>query len=147
MATQNKHFRNQKAIAGAVLIGFGLLILFRNLAEIAELGHFLRGTADEVALAGMLTAAGTAAHDALQAYLFNHTEFLRALYQALLSLSALLLIIIGTTCFAGVLTGGAKELKKKNRNMSTARPLIRRINRSTDFSQSRHLENLVGNLD
>jgi putative Mn2+ efflux pump MntP len=113
MARQQAVLREPKLIAGAVLIGLGLLILFRNLAEVAELSRCLRITGDEVASAGMLTAAGTTAHDALQAYLFNHTEFMRAFYQTLLSFSALLLIIVGTTCFAGVLTAGAKEIKKK----------------------------------
>jgi type II secretory pathway component PulF len=66
-------------------------------------------------------------HKALQAYFFNHTEFLRALNQLLQSFSALLLVIVGSISFTGGFSAKAKELKKKNEDMSISQPLVRRV--------------------
>jgi len=147
MARQNADFQVPKSIVGTALVGLGFFILFRNLEGANELARFLRITGEEVDSLGMLTAASIAIREALQAYLFNHTEFLRALNELLQSFSAFLLIIVGTVSFAGVFTGRVKELKKKNEDMSISQPLVRRVVRSGDLRQLGQLESFVGSVD
>jgi hypothetical protein len=80
-----------------VLIGLGVLILFANLAQAAfQLSHLLGITVEDANALGVLTTVGLATRHALQAYLFDHTEFLRSFHQILISFSALLLIVTGT---------------------------------------------------
>jgi hypothetical protein len=114
MAKQNAVFQNRKSIVGAALVGLGLFILLRNVAEAATLIRSLRIIGYEADSLGILTAAEIAIRQTLQAYLFNHAEFLRAVYQVLISLSALLLIVTGTIFFAAVFEV-REGLKKKNK--------------------------------
>ncbi len=114
MARQHAVFQNHKSIVGAALIGLGLFILLRNVAEAASLIRSLRMVGREADSLGILTTAAMAIRRTLQAYLFNHAEFLRAVYQVLVSFSALLLIVTGTTFFAGVFEVGQGP-KKKNK--------------------------------
>jgi hypothetical protein len=113
MATQHAVFQNRKSIVGMTLIGLGLFILLRNVAESNTIVRFVRIVGEEADALGMLTAATSVIQKALQAYFFNHTEFLRALNQLLQSFSALLFIIIGSISFTSGFTAGAKESKKK----------------------------------
>jgi hypothetical protein len=101
-------------MVGAALIGLGLFILLRNVAEAATLLRSLRMVGHEADSLGILTAAAMAVRRALQAYLFNHAEFLRAVYQVLISFSVLLLIVTGTIFFAAGFEVG-EGLKKKNK--------------------------------
>ena len=97
MARQSTIFQNPKAIAGTVLIGLGMLILFTNLTPAAsQLSHLLGTAIENADTPSVLTVAGQLAAHAVQAYLFDHTEFLRGFHQILISFSALLLIITGT---------------------------------------------------
>ena len=146
MARQHADFQGYKSIVGTALVGLGFLILFRNLEGAVDLGRFIRITGEEADSLGMLAAASVVIQKGLQAYVFNHTEFLRALNQLLQSFSALLLIIAGTISFAGVVTAKAKELKKKNEDMSISRPLIRRVVRGRNLRQSRQLGSFVANV-
>ena len=114
MARQRAVFQNRKSIVGAALIGLGLFILLRNVAEAATLIRSLRMVGHEADSLGILTAAAMAVRRTLQAYLFNHAEFLRAVYQILISFSALLLIVTGTIFLAAVFEVG-EGLKKKNK--------------------------------
>jgi len=114
MARRHAVCRNRESIVGAALIGLGLFILLRNVAEAATLIRFLRIVGHEADSLGILTAAGMAIRRSLQAYLFNHADFLRTVYQALISFSALLLIVTGTMFFAGLFEVG-EGLKKKNK--------------------------------
>lgn len=95
MARQNLLLHHRKSIVAAALIGLGLLILFRNVAEAAALLRFLRIAGHEADSLGILTAGAMAVRRTVQAYLFDHTEFVGAVYQVLLSFSALLLIVTG----------------------------------------------------
>jgi hypothetical protein len=117
MARQHADFQVPKSIAGAVLVGLGFLILFQNLEGVVELRHLMHITGEETDSLGMLAAASIVIQKALQGYLFNHTEFLRALNQLLQLFSALLLIIVGTISFACVFTAKAKESKKRMRTV------------------------------
>jgi|ERR1700747_1663481 len=147
MARQNADFQVSKLIVGAALVGLGFFILFRNLEGANELARFIRIAGEEADSLGTLTAASIAIQKALQAYFFNHTEFLRALNQLSQSFSAVLLIIVGTTFFVGDFTARVKELKKKNEDMSISQPLVRRVVRSRNLGQLGQLGSFVGNVD
>jgi hypothetical protein len=127
MARQHPVFQNRKSIVGVALVGLGLFILLRNVAEATSMVRFIRVAGEEADALGMLTAATSVIHKALQAYFFNHTEFLRALNQLLQSFSALLLVIVGSISLTGGFSAKAKELKKKNEDMSISQPLVRRV--------------------
>jgi putative Mn2+ efflux pump MntP len=97
MVRRNTIFQNPKSIAGTVLIGLGVLILFANLAQAAsQLSHLLGTAIENADTPSVLTTVGLLAGHAVQAYLFDHNEFLRGFHQILISFSALLLIITGT---------------------------------------------------
>jgi hypothetical protein len=114
MARQHAVVQNSKSVVGAALIGLGIFILLRNAAEAASLIRSLRMVAHDADSLGILTAAAMAIWRTLQAYLFNHAEFLRTVYQVLVSFSVLLLIVAGTIFFAAVFEVG-EGLKKKNK--------------------------------
>jgi len=127
MARQHPVFQNRKSIVAVALVGLGLFILLRNVAESNTIVRIIRIVGEEADALGMLTAATSMIQKALQAYFFDHTEFLRALNQLLQSFSALLLVIVGSISFTGGFSARAKELKKKNEDMSISQPLVRRV--------------------
>jgi hypothetical protein len=97
MARRKTIFQNPKSIAGTVLIGLGILILFANLAQAAsQLSHLLGTAIENADTPSVLTTVSLLAGRAVQAYLFDHNEFLWGFHQILISFSALLLIITGT---------------------------------------------------
>jgi hypothetical protein len=96
----------------AALIGLGLLILFRNVAGVSVLVNLLQAIGDQVDSGGLLAVCGTAARHCLQAYLFNHAEFLRLTYQVLLSFLGLLFIVMGAI-LAAVFAGRREGLRKR----------------------------------
>lgn len=112
MARQHAAVQNRKSIMAAALIGLGLLILFRNAAEAPVLVRMLRIIGDQADSLGVIAAGSIAVRNCLQAYLFNHAEFLRVVYQVLLSFLGLLFIVMGAT-LARVLEAGTEGLKKK----------------------------------
>lgn len=111
MAGQHLVLQNRKSIVAAALIGLGLLILFLNVGEAATLVRSLRIVGHEADSMGILKATAMAVRRALQAYLFNHTEFLRVLYEVLLSFSGILLIVTGTVFFAVMFAAGGESQK------------------------------------
>jgi len=127
MARQHPVFQNRKSIVAVALVGLGFFILLRNVAESNTIVRIIRIVGEEADALGMLTAATSMIQKALQAYFFDHTEFLRALNQLLQSFSALLLVIVGSISFTGGFSARAKELKKKNEDMSISQPLVRRV--------------------
>ena len=129
MAGQHLVLQNRKSIVAAALIGLGLLILSLNVGEAATSVRYLRIVGHEADSLGILTATAMAVRRTLQAYLFNHTEFLRVLHEVLLSFSGMLLIVTGTVFFAVILAAGG-ESQKKEEGMSISLPLIRRIDGS-----------------
>ena len=91
---QHLVLQNRKSIVmTAALVGLGLLVLFLNVGEAATLVRSLRIVGHEADSLGILTATAMAVRRTLQAYIFNHTEFLRVLYEVLLSFSGMLLIV------------------------------------------------------
>ncbi|HEY2109417.1 MAG TPA: hypothetical protein VGH17_05910 [Candidatus Acidoferrales bacterium] len=112
MARQQAAFQNRKLIVGAALMGLGLLILSRNVSEAPVLIRFLRIMGEQADSLGVLSAGSMALRHFLQAYLFNHAEFLQVLYQILLSFLGVLLIVMGAI-LAAVFATGREGLKKK----------------------------------
>jgi hypothetical protein len=126
MAMQNTRFQNLKLVAGATLIGFGVFIQVENLTDAAaqvSLGISAEGTQT----LGVLVAVGLAASHALQAYLFDHQEFLRSLYQIPLLFWPLLAVIAGTALLRN---GFTTEVEKKCFDLSISSKLIRRVSRA-----------------
>ena len=126
MAGRRAVFQDRRSIVGAAFIGVGLLIVIWNLAESARLILLFRILGDQTDALGPLAAASTSAPHFLQDYFFNHTEFLRVLYELLLSFSGMLLIVSGTVFFAIMFAAGGKR-QKKEEGMSISLALIRRI--------------------
>jgi hypothetical protein len=111
--------RRQSMVAAA-LIGLGLLILFLNVGEAATLVRSLRIVGHEADSLGILTATAMAVRRTLQAYLFNHTEFLRVLYEVLLSFSGTLLIVTGMVFFGVMFAAGGESQKKRRGHVDFA---------------------------
>lgn len=120
MARQHLLLRNRKLIVASGLIGLGLLILFRNVAEATTLVRSLRIIGHEVDSLGILSAGAIAARRTLQAYLFDHTEFLQTVYQVLISFAAVLLIVTGTLFLPPCARWERKDLRKKRRHVDFA---------------------------
>jgi hypothetical protein len=119
MGTQHTRFENLKLIAGAALIGFGAFIQSENLTQAAaQVSHLLGISAEGTRRLGVLVAVGLAASHALQAYLFDHQEFLRSLYQISLSFWPLLAVMAGTVLLRDVFTEEVEELQKNNPSVS-----------------------------
>lgn len=128
MATQYTRFQHLKLIAGAALIGVGVFIQSENLTEaVAQVTHFLGISADGTQTLGVLVAVGLAASHALQAYIFDHQEFLRSLYQIPLLFWPLLAVIAGTVLLRN---GFTEEVEKKRFDLSISSKLIRRVSRA-----------------
>jgi hypothetical protein len=114
MAKQQKLFENFKSIAGLALISLGVFILYNNLAEAAaKLNRLLGISSDAANTVGVLIAVGLAASRALQAYLFNHQQFLRGFYHILISFWPVLVVIGGTAFLRDGRRGEIKGLRKK----------------------------------
>ena len=128
MATQNTRFQNLKVIAGAALIGFGVFIQSEKLTEAAaQVIHLLGISAEGTQTLGILVAVGLAASHTVQAYLFDHQEFLRSLYQIPLLFWPLLAVIAGTVLLRN---GFTEEVEKNRFDLSISSKLIRRVSRA-----------------
>jgi hypothetical protein len=114
MGTKHTRFQNLKLIAGAALIGCGVFIQVENLTEAAaQVNHLLGISAEGTQTLGVWVAVGLAASHALQAYLFNHQDFLRSLYQISLSFWPLLAVTAATVLLRDGFTEEVEELHKK----------------------------------
>jgi hypothetical protein len=111
MATQHTRFQNLKLVAGTALVGYGVFIQSENLTKAAaQVTHLLGISADRTETLGFIVTVGLAVSHALQAYLFDHQEFLRSLYQISLSFWPLLAVTAGT--FLLLRDGFAQEVEK-----------------------------------
>lgn len=95
MARQHTSSRSFQSIAGAVLVGLGLVILFGKLDEpAAPLMTNLLGTAARETLE-LLPSFVPAAWQALQAYALDHLRFSPCPLQMLVSFLPLLHVVAG----------------------------------------------------
>jgi hypothetical protein len=115
MAKRHTRFRNLKLVAGVALIGFGVFIQSENLTmAAAQVTHLFGISAQCTQTLGVLLAVGLAASHALQAYFFDHQEFLRSLYQISLSFWPLLAVIAGALLLRDGSTEEVEELQKRS---------------------------------
>jgi hypothetical protein len=118
MAKQHTQFQNLKLIAGTALVGLGVFIQSENLSQAAaQVSHLLGISAGGTQTLGVLVAVGLAASHALQAYLFDHQEFLRSLYQISLSFWPLLAVIAGAVLLRNGFTEELEELQRRSGNL------------------------------
>ena len=128
MATQDTRFQNLKLIAEAALIGFGVFIQSENLTgAAAQVTRLLGISAESTQTLSILVAVGMAASHLLQAYIFDHQEFLRSLYQISLSFWPVLAVIAGTVLLRN---GFTEEVEKNRFDLSISSKLIRRVSRA-----------------
>jgi hypothetical protein len=89
-----KFFRRGKSIAGAVLLGAGMFILFQNLNQTAiRLSHYV-GATDAL---GTLPTFILAASRAAQGYTWNHGRFLPGFIHCIFVSAWPLLLVFGGT--------------------------------------------------
>lgn len=114
MARQRTAFRSSKSIAGAVLVGFGMYILYGNLAgAIAWLSHVLGANSSEGL--GVLPAVILAVSQVLEAQAANQQRFLQGLLQHMLVSSwPLLLVMVGTVLSRDTFTDDVNAFPKKD---------------------------------
>jgi hypothetical protein len=114
MAMQQTFFGRAKSIAGAALVGLGILIFHENLDRAAsQLSHLL-GTIPGEAL-GVLPTVILAASRVLQAYAADHQRFLQGfLRHMLVSCWPLLLVIVGTVLSRDAFADNDNALPKKD---------------------------------
>jgi hypothetical protein len=103
MAAQQTSSRSLLSITGAILLILGLVLVFANLDEIAV--RFTNSFTPPMKNLGMLPALGLAGLSALQACLSDHSQFLSALRQILVSFWPLLLVVAGAVLMRRTLKG------------------------------------------
>ena len=95
MAKQQRSSKRFYAVAGALLLSLGLLLLFANLDEVATgISNSLSSTPGTV---GAVIEIGLAGMRAVETYFFDHAAFQAGLRWILGSLWPLILVIIGAT--------------------------------------------------
>ena len=115
MTRLRRNFRGTRSIAGAALVGFGMFILYENLAgAVAWLSH-VRGANNFGAL-GVLPAFLLAVSQVLPAHAANHQRFLQAFFQHMLAASwPLLLVTVGMALSRDIFTDNVNTAHKKDR--------------------------------
>jgi hypothetical protein len=126
MARQRTAHRSSKSIAGVALVGFGMFILYENLAgAVAWLSHVLAANSSETL--GVLPAVILAVSQVLQAHAANHQRLLqRFLQHMLISSWPLLLVMVGAVLSRDTFTDTANARPEKDCG------LCRSDNRSLD---------------
>lgn len=95
MAKQQRSSKSFYAVAGALLLSLGLLLLFANLDEVATgIGSSFSATPGTL---GAVIEIGLAGMRAVETYFFDHAAFQAGLRSILGSLWPLILVIIGAT--------------------------------------------------
>ena len=117
MTRLRRNFRSTKSIAGTALVGFGLFILYENLAgAVAWLSHLLGANSFEAL--GVLPAFMLAVSQVLPAHAANHQHLLQVFLQHMLVSSwPLLLVMAGTVLSRDNFTDDAKAVQKKDRGV------------------------------
>ena len=115
MARQRTTFRSSQSIAGAVLVGSGMFILYENLTvSVAWLRHVLGANSSEAL--GVLPAVILTISQVLQAHAANHQRFLQDFFQHMLAASwPLLLVTVGMALSRDIFMDNVKVVHKKDR--------------------------------
>jgi uncharacterized membrane protein len=115
VARQRTTFRSSQSIAGALLVGSGMFILYENLVvSVAWLRHVLGANSSEAL--GVLPAVILTVSQVLQAHAANHQRFLQAFFQHMLAASwPLLLVTVGMALSRDIFTDNVNTAHKKDR--------------------------------
>ena len=95
MARRQTFSKSFHAVAGALLLSLGLLMLFANLDEVAT--HISNSLAPTPGALGAVVEIGLAGMRAVETYLFDQASFQAGLRWILVSLWPLILVMIGAT--------------------------------------------------
>lgn len=95
MVNRQASSTSTKSIAGAILLSFGLLLLFANLDEVAARVSDCSSFASPAGAVGTVLELGLTACRAAQVYFFDPSRFQSSLQQILLSFWPLILVIVG----------------------------------------------------
>ena len=114
MAGRRAAFRSAKSITGAALFGFGMFILYDNLAGTTAWVSHVFGANGSNSI-GILPSFILAVSQFFEAYAANHQRFLHGLLQhALLSSWPMLLVTVGSILSRDTLRDDGKALPKKD---------------------------------
>jgi hypothetical protein len=107
-------FRSSKSIAGAVLVGFGMFILYENLARaVSWLGHALGANSSDAL--GLLPAIILTVSQVLRSHAADHQRFVEGFLQHMLVSSwPILLVMLGTILSRGTFTGNVNTVPRKD---------------------------------
>jgi hypothetical protein len=112
MEKQQTAYRSSKSIAGVALVGFGMFILYENLAAaVACLSHVLAANSSEAL--GVLPAFILAVSQVLQAHGSNHQRFLQGFLQHMLVSSWPLLLVMAGMVLSRNTFGANQRTPKK----------------------------------
>jgi hypothetical protein len=95
MAKRQTSSKSFHAVAGALLLSLGLLMLFANLDEVAT--HISNSLSSTPGALGAVVEIGLAGMRAVETYLFDQAAFQAGLRWILVSLWPLILVMIGAT--------------------------------------------------
>lgn len=104
MAAPHTSSKSLKSVTGAGLCALGLVFLFANLDAIAASASAFAGVPAPQTLQ-ILPALGLAALHAIQAFAFDHSQFLSGLLRILVSFWPLILVLIGAALLRGAFPG------------------------------------------
>ncbi|HSZ03162.1 MAG TPA: hypothetical protein VK788_26955 [Terriglobales bacterium] len=129
MTRLRRNFRSTKSIAGAAFVGFGMFILYENLASAVAWLSNVRG-ANNFEVLGVLPAFILAVSQVLPAHAANHQHLLQSflLQHLLVSSWPLLLVLAGTVLSRDDFTDDAKAVQKKDRgavDLTTGRSTLK----------------------
>jgi hypothetical protein len=116
MTRLGRNFRSTKSIAGAALVGFGMFILYENLAGgVAWLSHAFG--ANNFEALGILPAFILAVSRVLPAHAANHQPVLQGFLQHLLVSSWPLLLVMAGTVLSRDSCDDVNLVQKKDRGV------------------------------
>jgi hypothetical protein len=119
MARRHGLFQNLCTIAGIVLIGLGLFVLFENITDAAaRLTGFVGVSADATQTFGEVAAVGFGASRVVQCYLFDRVGFARSVCKILISLWPLCLVTAGAVLTATASRTNSKNIQNKIQDLS-----------------------------
>jgi hypothetical protein len=119
MARKRTFIQNLKPIAGAALIGLGLVVLCGNLADTIARSSSLVGLGTDAAQTfGVITVVGLGVSRVFQCYLFDRAGLLRELCGILILFWPLLFVVAGTVLVGLASRTESKNLQKNIRGMS-----------------------------
>jgi hypothetical protein len=119
MARRRRILPNLKSIAGVILIGLGLVVLYGNLADtIARSSGLVDLGTDATQTFGVITVVGLGVSRLFQCYLLDRSGFLRGVCGILILFWPLLFVVAGTVLVGMGSRAEPTNFQKNIREMS-----------------------------